>query len=102
MRKGASISKTRLFGILLAFLAALTISCLPQPASESGGINLTVYGFSIMKESLEKSIYPGFAAKWKRTRAGSAFHFIIRRFRNDHQPNPAGRQSRHRDTLHRT
>ncbi|MCM3905964.1 MAG: sulfate ABC transporter substrate-binding protein [Pyrinomonadaceae bacterium] len=28
-------------------------------------MNLTVYGFSIMKESLEKSIYPGFAAKWK-------------------------------------
>lgn len=65
MRKGASISKTRLFGILLASQAALTISCLPQPISESGGINLTVYGFSIMKESLEKSVYPGFAAKWK-------------------------------------
>jgi ABC-type sulfate transport system substrate-binding protein len=46
-------------------LAAFASSCLPQPASESGGINLTVYGFSIMKESLEKSVYPGFAAKWK-------------------------------------
>ena len=46
-------------------LATFASSCLPQPASESGGINLTVYGFSIMKESLEKSIYPGFAAKWK-------------------------------------
>jgi len=48
-------------------LALLTASgCLPQPPSESGGgINITVYGFSIMKESLEKSIYPAFSAKWK-------------------------------------
>ncbi len=27
---------------------------------------MTVYGFSIMKEPLEKEIYPAFAAKWKR------------------------------------
>jgi sulfate/thiosulfate transport system substrate-binding protein len=40
-------------------------SCLPAPPSESEGLNLTVYGFSIMKESLEKSVYPGFSAKWK-------------------------------------
>ena len=41
-------------------------SCLPTPPSHSGGgINITVYGFSIMKESLEKSIYPAFSAKWK-------------------------------------
>lgn len=47
-------------------LALLSGSCLPKPASETGGgINLTVYGFSIMKEPLEKAIYPGFAAKWK-------------------------------------
>jgi sulfate/thiosulfate transport system substrate-binding protein len=45
---------------------ALFASCLPKPPSETGGINLTLYGFSIMKESLEKSIYPGFAAQWKR------------------------------------
>lgn len=57
-------------GFLAASLALLSLiaagSCLPKPAAESGGINLTVYGFSIMKESLEKSIYPGFAAKWRR------------------------------------
>jgi len=41
-------------------------SCLPQPPAESGGINITLYGFSIMKESMEKAIYPGFAAQWKR------------------------------------
>jgi sulfate transport system substrate-binding protein len=40
-------------------------SCLPKPPHEEGGLNITLYGFSIMKESLEKSIYPGFVAKWK-------------------------------------
>lgn len=45
--------------------ALLASSCLPAPPSESEGLTLTVYGFSIMKESLEKSIYPGFSAKWK-------------------------------------
>jgi sulfate transport system substrate-binding protein len=53
-------------GFALLGLAVLSGSCLPKPASESGGgINLTVYGFSVMKESLEKAIYPDFAAKWK-------------------------------------
>ncbi len=28
-------------------------------------MNITLYGFSIMKESLEKAIYPAFSAKWK-------------------------------------
>jgi sulfate/thiosulfate-binding protein len=49
--------------VLAALLAAS--SCLPKPASETGGMNITLYGFSIIKESLEKGIYPGFAAKWK-------------------------------------
>jgi sulfate transport system substrate-binding protein len=41
-------------------------SCLPQSPTESGGgINITIYGFSIMKESLEKEIFPAFSAKWK-------------------------------------
>ena len=47
-------------------LALVAASCLPKPPSESGDVSITVYGFSIMKESLEKAIYPGFAAKWKR------------------------------------
>ena len=50
-------------------------SCLPKPANETGGgINITLYGFSIMKESLEKEIYPAFAAKWKREH-GVDVHF---------------------------
>src|SRR6185312_2211960 len=44
---------------------ALLASCLPQQPAETGGLNITLYGFSIMKESLEKAIYPAFAAKWK-------------------------------------
>lgn len=45
--------------------ALLGISCLPKPPAERGDVTITLYGFSIMKESLEKSIFPGFAAKWK-------------------------------------
>lgn len=45
--------------------ALLAASCLPTPPGESGDITITLYGFSIMKESLEKAIFPGFIAKWK-------------------------------------
>ena len=51
--------------IALLVLAMLALSCLPKPSSESGDITITLYGFSIMKESLEKAIFPGFTAKWK-------------------------------------
>jgi sulfate transport system substrate-binding protein len=53
--------------MLTALLLGLLLfpACLPQPPAESGGINITLYGFSIMKEALENSIYPGFSAKWK-------------------------------------
>ena len=49
-------------------LAMLALGCLPKPPSESGDITITLYGFSIMKESLEKAIFPGFTAKWKQQR----------------------------------
>ena len=48
--------------IVLALLAA---SCLPKPPAEGGDITITLYGFSIMKESLEKAIFPGFTHRWK-------------------------------------
>lgn len=49
-----------------AFVSALlVVSCLPKPSGESGDVTITLYGFSVMKESLEKAIFPGFAAKWK-------------------------------------
>jgi sulfate transport system substrate-binding protein len=56
----------------LIFLAAfgslaLAAGCLPSaPETRQGSRTITVYGFSIMKEALEKEIYPAFAAKWKR------------------------------------
>lgn len=48
--------------VLLALVAA---SCLPKPPGEGGDITVTLYGFSIMKESLEKAIFPGFINQWK-------------------------------------
>ncbi len=53
-------------GLVGLVLSLPLISCLPKPPAEVGGHNITLYGFSIMKESLEKAIFPGFAAKWKR------------------------------------
>lgn len=53
------------FGVMTLVLALLGGSCLPKPPAESGDITITLYGFSVMKESLEKAIFPGFAAQWK-------------------------------------
>jgi sulfate transport system substrate-binding protein len=52
-------------------MSLLLTSCLPTAPGGAGGKSartITVYGFSIMKESLEKEIYPAFAAKWKAER----------------------------------
>src|SRR5205823_10188824 len=58
--------------VLLALL--VTSSCLPQSPTSKGGRNITVYGFSVMEESLEKSIFPAFSAKWKQEH-GEDVHF---------------------------
>src|SRR5712675_2279438 len=60
--------KNRTSILAVAMLALLAVNaCLPKSPSESGGgVNVTLYGFSIMKESLEKAIYPAFIAKAKR------------------------------------
>ncbi len=51
--------------VLMSFV--VLSSCAPKPQTNSGGgVQLTVYGFSVMKESLEKAIFPGFAAQWQR------------------------------------
>src|SRR5215510_7324462 len=64
MRKTTSQSVP--FGATVALvLALLGSSCLPKPPAESGDITITLYGFSVMKESMEKAVFPGFAAKWK-------------------------------------
>src|SRR5215470_3054880 len=47
-------------------LALFLTACLPtSPSDQHGGQTITLYGFSIMKESLEKDIIPAFKAKWK-------------------------------------
>lgn len=59
------ISKVYFTGIILSLL--LSAACLPSgPDNSSSGNTITVYGFSIMKEALEKEIYPAFSAKWKK------------------------------------
>jgi len=64
MRKTSSRSVP--FLATAAFVSALlVVLCLPKPSGESGDINITLYGFSVMKESLEKAIFPGFTARWK-------------------------------------
>lgn len=62
-RKGLLPGRTLIAAALA--LASGAFACLPKPPGETGDINITVYGFSIMKEAMEKGIYPGFAAKWK-------------------------------------
>src|SRR5215211_286885 len=64
MRKTTSQSAPVLASVALV-LALLAGSCLPTPPVESGDLTITLYGFSILKESLEKAVFPGFTAKWK-------------------------------------
>ena len=55
-------------GVVLMLCALLSApGCLPQSSVETKGAQrtITLYGFSVMKESLEKAIFPAFAAKWK-------------------------------------
>jgi sulfate/thiosulfate-binding protein len=67
--------KTIFFSITLLSLL-LSTACLPgAPDSSKSGRTITVYGFSIMKEALEKEIYPAFAAKWKREK-GEDINFV--------------------------
>lgn len=61
--------KLKLFTQFFAVTVAILIgsACLPSPPTGSaGGETLTLYGFSIMKEVMDKEIFPSFAAKWKR------------------------------------
>lgn len=64
MRKRTFNSALAIYATLLVLILCAS-SCLPKPPAEAGGINITIYAFSIMKEPLEKVIFPGFAAKWK-------------------------------------
>ena len=55
--------KTLICGLLLA--AIISTGCLPGPTTTGGSKVITVYAFSIMKESLERDIYPAFREKWR-------------------------------------
>lgn len=68
-----SRNRSAILAFIVLSLPAIN-ACLPKPGSENSGINITLYGFSIMKESLEKAIYPAFAAKWKQEH-GLDVHF---------------------------
>src|SRR5438874_12591495 len=61
------LTRNRTLILALTIVALLAVNaCLPKPMSESGGgVNITLYGFSIMKEPLEKAIFPAFVAKAK-------------------------------------
>jgi sulfate/thiosulfate-binding protein len=54
----------KLFPLLVLVSFALT-GCMPGPTASGGKRTITVYAFSIMKESLERDIYPAFAEKWR-------------------------------------
>lgn len=55
------------FGLIIIIFCSLMLAgCLPSSPVGKSDRTITVYGFSIMKESLEKEIYPAFAAKWKK------------------------------------
>jgi len=64
---GFDMKKISLAVVLLCAAMLFFGACIPGPTTESGGSQIiTVYGFSIMKEPLEKEIFPAFAEKWKR------------------------------------
>ncbi|HEY2961929.1 MAG TPA: sulfate ABC transporter substrate-binding protein [Pyrinomonadaceae bacterium] len=65
MRKTTFHRLLLLLAVVCVPLTLSATSCLPKAPAESGDITITLYGFSIMKESLEKAIYPEFANKWK-------------------------------------
>jgi sulfate/thiosulfate-binding protein len=49
----------------LIVIALIATGCLPGPTTTVGNRTITVYAFSIMKESLERDIYPAFKEKWR-------------------------------------
>jgi sulfate transport system substrate-binding protein len=61
--------RRRLLAMLLTALFAIAAfsSCLPQSSvtQKGAGQSITVYAFSVMKESLEKAICPAFSEKWR-------------------------------------
>jgi len=62
-------SRSRVACALLTLALMLVGACLPKSPStarKGGERNITIYGFSVMKDVMDKEVLPGFAAKWKR------------------------------------
>ncbi|HLA95827.1 MAG TPA: sulfate ABC transporter substrate-binding protein [Pyrinomonadaceae bacterium] len=55
----------RKLGILVLITSFFLTACLPGPTSKHGNRSITIYAFSIMKESLERDIVPAFKERWK-------------------------------------
>ena len=54
--------------VLLTLALAAAGACLPKSPTGSrrgGQRSVTIYGFSVLKEAMDKAVLPGFAAKWK-------------------------------------
>ncbi len=67
VRSGKTMKNLKLFFLWSAIFSNILLSgCLPEGTDLKNGQNITIYGFSIMKEPFEKDIFPAFAAKWKR------------------------------------
>lgn len=59
----------------IILISILLTSCLPSSPSSKGKRTIAVYGFSIMKEPLEKAIYPMFQEKWRKEK-GEEIEFV--------------------------
>lgn len=65
----------RRFFVLAVLGSMLLTACMPGATTGNKGTRtITVYGFSIMREALEKEIYPAFTKKWQ-TETGEAIVF---------------------------
>ncbi|HVF44844.1 MAG TPA: sulfate ABC transporter substrate-binding protein [Pyrinomonadaceae bacterium] len=67
-----------LAALLMAAVALAAAACLPksQTGARRGGRQITLYGFSVTKEVMDKAVLPGFAAKWAREHDGEAVNFV--------------------------
>jgi sulfate/thiosulfate-binding protein len=68
----------RPLSLLLALCLMLLGACLPKPATslrKGEARVITLYGFSVMKEVMDKAVLPAFTEKWKRER-GEDVRFI--------------------------
>src|SRR2546421_228096 len=61
--------RARAAAALLTLALLLSAACLPKSptgARRGGERSITLYGFSVMKEVMDKAIIPAFAERWKR------------------------------------